>query len=406
MDTGKELDVYAEPYLPLILKQVNTAPAHEIACQPPPWTDFDAYVTAFAGSFLKARLRPFVARALWSASVATTAIDNGSIALDQKRYANFFSAVLEVEISALEKECEKHNLYRVPLSQSPGGVQSSVYMLVVPGLRESRVLTEIGDVVRIRPLVYDQYGNLLTFTRRFTDNRGQMIPGPNDFCYNAVVWSVDRFNETLHLRIDNLRHWGLFNACFGIQGLRIGALQVAPEDASKQVKQNNSWLRSILFPNTEDGTLQTTLNNPRHGLKLLDSQLNHEQLRAIQTVLKNDYGPVPYLISGPPGTGKTKTVVELALQMLAQDETKHLLLCAPSDSAADTLLQRLRAHLSPTDLLRLNSPARSFAEVPNTILPYCKSPETLYHARSEDYQTQSFELGYVCVLNAILGNVS
>lgn len=147
-----------------------------------------------------------------------------------------------------------------------------------------------------------------------------------------MVWSVDRFNETLHLRIDNLRHWGLFNAYFGIQGFRIGALQVALEDASKQVKQNNSWLRSILFPNTEDGTLQTTLNNPRHRLKLLDSQLNHEQLRAIQTVLKNDYGPVPYLISGPPGTGKTKTVVELALQMLAQDETKHLLRCASVSS--------------------------------------------------------------------------
>ena len=253
-----------------------------------------------------------------------------------------------------------------------------MYRLVVPGLRESSTPIEIGDIVQIRQLQFGLPNEILINTGNFKNNQGQILPGPSDLCHNAVVWAVDRFNETLHLRIDNLKvRSGLYNACFTLQETRIGALQVALQDASKQAKQKEGWLRSILFPTTEDGKLQTTLNNPRHDLKLFDSQLNHEQLRAIQTVLNDDYGQVPYLISGPPGTGKTKTVVELALQMLAQDDTKHLLLCAPSDSAADTLLQRLSAHLSPTDLLRLNSPARSFAEVPNTILPYCKSPESL-----------------------------
>lgn len=202
------------------------------------------------------------------------------------------------------------------------------------------------------------------------------MPGSADICHLAVVWAVDRLHETLHLRIDYLHQIsGLYNACFTLQDARIGALQVTLGEVAKQVQQDNSWLRSMLFPNTKDGKLQTTLNTSRHGLQLFDLDLNNEQGRAIQTILRDDYGRVPYLISGPPGTGKTKTVVELALQILAQDETKHLLLCAPSESAADTLTQRLRAVLSPKDLLRLNSPARSFAEVSNTILPYCKSSQ-------------------------------
>lgn len=248
--------------------------------------------------------------------------------------------------------------------QGYNAAQDSVYTLKVPGLRESSIPTEIGDIIRIRPLQFTPDNEIVPCMGTFKDNQGQRLPGPSDCCYNAVVWAVDRFNETLHLRVDNLRHWGFFNACFTAQETRIGALQVALEDASKQVRQQErGWLRSILFPRPEDGRLQKTLYNPRHDLKLFDTQLNHEQIRAIQTVLREDYGQVPYLISGPPGTGKTKTVVELALQILAQDETKHLLLCAPSDSAADTLVRRLSVHLSPTDLLRLNSPARSFAEV-------------------------------------------
>ena len=47
-----------------------------------------------------------------------------------------------------------------------------------------------------------------------------------------------------------------------------------------------------------------------------------------------------------------------------------ILLCAPSNSAADTLALRLRAHLDPKKMLRLNSFSRTFAEVPQELLPY------------------------------------
>ena len=93
----------------------------------------------------------------------------------------------------------------------------------------------------------------------------------------------------------------------------------------------------------------------------------------MNSVLQQDYGSIPFLISGPPGTGKTKTIVETALQLTHYTASvrANILLCAPSDPAADILALRIKAHVPYEDLFRLNAPSRSFAEVPQALLPYC-----------------------------------
>jgi DNA polymerase III delta prime subunit len=80
---------------------------------------------------------------------------------------------------------------------------------------------------------------------------------------------------------------------------------------------------------------------------------------------------VPYLISGPPGTGKTRTVVEMVLQILQLQPEACILLCAPSHAATNTLVLRLRDHLKPTEMLRLNDQSRTFAEIPDEIKHFC-----------------------------------
>lgn len=64
--------------------------------------------------------------------------------------------------------------------------------------------------------------------------------------------------------------------------------------------------------------------------------------------------------------------------MLAKQPTARLLLCAPSESASDTLVQRLSKFLGPQHLFRLNSPARAFPEVPDSILPFCFVDGTVF----------------------------
>ena len=46
-----------------------------------------------------------------------------------------------------------------------------------------------------------------------------------------------------------------------------------------------------------------------------DRKLNTEQLNAVASVLLGAGGSVPYALFGPPGTGKTVTLVECALQV-------------------------------------------------------------------------------------------
>ena len=67
------------------------------------------------------------------------------------------------------------------------------------------------------------------------------------------------------------------------------------------------------------------------------------------------------LIHGPPGTGKTHTLIELILQLL--DRKKHLLVCGPSNISVDNIVERLSSHKVP--MVRLGHPARLLPGVLN-----------------------------------------
>ena len=248
-------------------------------------------------------------------------------------------------------------------------------MLHVPGLRESSLRIEIGDVVNLRQLHLD-FG-------------GQVIPHA-DCQHNSVVWGIDRRNEGLALRIDGIFHRTMrFNVSFTLQIQHLDAAEQAVETTQRALiaGTGDAWMRSMLFPESSDGVLQHTLNKRLIDLQFYDELLNYEQQKAVNTVLREMYGPVPFIISGCPGVGKTKTLVELALQ-LVKNPSVHLLLCAPSDSAADSIVQRLSATRAP--LLRVNSPARAFPEVSNRVLPYTHSEDGVFtlppHEKLLQYQ--------------------
>jgi hypothetical protein len=144
------------------------------------------------------------------------------------------------------------------------------------------------------------------------------------------------------------------------------SLQLCLSDA------RHHWIQSMLFPTEESCEMQTKLNAGSFSRLFFDEQLNWEQRKAIDSICSQNYGTLPFLVSGPPGTGKTKTLVETALQLInGVDKVSHILFCAPSDPAADTLVQRLSEHFMPRELLRLNRASRSFAEVSGAVLPFC-----------------------------------
>jgi len=79
--------------------------------------------------------------------------------------------------------------------------------------------------------------------------------------------------------------------------------------------------------------------------------LNASQQAAVQFALASEDLAI---IHGPPGTGKTTTVVELICQAI--DRGHKVLACAPSNTAVDNLLVRLIA--SKQKVVRMGHPAR------------------------------------------------
>jgi superfamily I DNA and/or RNA helicase len=66
------------------------------------------------------------------------------------------------------------------------------------------------------------------------------------------------------------------------------------------------------------------------------SSLNHSQIASVENALG---ASKLACVHGPPGTGKTTTIVELILQCVARGE--RVLVCAPSNVAVDNILERL-----------------------------------------------------------------
>ncbi|KAL8636548.1 MAG: hypothetical protein Q9228_006065 [Teloschistes exilis] len=143
---------------------------------------------------------------------------------------------------------------------------------------------------------------------------------------------------------------------------------------------SQGWLRRMLFPSDTDGVMQTSLPQGVFKRSWFDRHLNHEQKKAVDAILSSNYGNIPFLVHGPPGTGKTKTVVETVTQLAFDSESEGtILVCAPSDSAADTLALRLRGYFEPKVLFRMNDFSRTFAEVPQEILPYCYVQDDIFN---------------------------
>ncbi|XP_071540625.1 uncharacterized protein armi isoform X2 [Panulirus ornatus] len=114
-------------------------------------------------------------------------------------------------------------------------------------------------------------------------------------------------------------------------------------------------------------------------LKWFNKELNLEQKLAVRRILEGTTRPLPYVIFGPPGTGKTVTLVETALQILTMMQHSRLLIVTPSNSASDLVMERLltSSQLGKMDFVRLNAYQRLEEAVPEIIRPYCCNGDQL-----------------------------
>ncbi|XP_077977756.1 uncharacterized protein LOC144433319 [Glandiceps talaboti] len=110
-----------------------------------------------------------------------------------------------------------------------------------------------------------------------------------------------------------------------------------------------------------------------------NTQLNARQKAAVIKILRGHCRPTPYILFGPPGTGKTVTLVEAILQVFQHIPSSRILACAPSNSASDLLTERLHASglLQSSDMARLNAFSRKEETISETVQQYSHDGNSL-----------------------------
>ncbi|KAG9830084.1 DNA helicase, partial [Aureobasidium melanogenum] len=152
-----------------------------------------------------------------------------------------------------------------------------------------------------------------------------------------------------------------------IPGGKLWLVKLANDVTYKRMNQTMTKL--LKMPESEHSTLMRVLFGqssavsvqPRdmaEELEWLDPSLNDSQKEAIKFALAS---PEVALIHGPPGTGKTHTLIELIRQCLKKG--LRLLVCGPSNISVDNIVERLSPHKVP--MVRLGHPARLLPGVLN-----------------------------------------
>lgn len=116
-------------------------------------------------------------------------------------------------------------------------------------------------------------------------------------------------------------------------------------------------ISTFFFPNCDNLTVDSVKSVVDNAAKIKwISDVNDEQRSAIENILNRTSYPFPYILFGPPGTGKTKTLVEAIVQIVKRNVAgEHILVCAASNSACDEVADRLLKIIQNNQVFRMYS---------------------------------------------------
>ncbi|XP_035129894.2 RNA helicase Mov10l1 isoform X5 [Callithrix jacchus] len=244
--------------------------------------------------------------------------------LNMSNYKEKFSALLWLEEIHAEMELEEYNMSGVILKRN-----GDLLVLEVPGLAEGRPSLYAGDKLILKTQEYN--GHAIEYISYVIEDR--------------------------KTRKDQAEH------------------------GTKEKRAGDQDLPAPLAADISD--LVDEIQTPEaRKIEFFNPVLNENQKLAVRRILSGDCRPLPYILFGPPGTGKTVTIIEAILQVHFALPDSRILVCAPSNSAADLVCLRLHEArvLQPAAMVRVNATCRFEEMITDAIRPYCRDGEDIWKA--------------------------
>uniref|UniRef100_A0A8C5D6Z8 RNA helicase n=2 Tax=Gouania willdenowi TaxID=441366 RepID=A0A8C5D6Z8_GOUWI len=305
-----------------------------------------------------------------------------------------FSTLLWLEELSAERELREFSISGALLRKG-----ATYLYLEVHGLAEGRPSLNIGDKILLKRQSDSMVMEYMSYVTEINDQEVSLRVN-SDFqrSYHGELLDVEfKYNRLTmrrcHNALEQAKHFGnvLFPARVKLQTPQWAGKWIG-DQGHRNMRENETPTAehqdtptgfidmTSKSTQTRDGKLATKVA-PREG-QFFNMDLNPDQKEAVKKILEGECRPMPYVLFGPPGTGKTITLIETILQVYHFLPSSRLLVCTPSNSAADLICTRLHysGFLHAASLARVNASCRPTEFIPEVLRPYSRAGEDIRHA--------------------------